>query len=209
MSTTPEQAIDKAIAAKKKTASRAERKAKVSSQTNFDDTFGTANFPFLVGKNDKGKVVVGDGSLATAQRVQPIKIKVSTLKLGRIDVNGANQDDEVQQQQAGRTPSKPIQVSFGASLRVRKKSTKARKPGAKPLSAKYYSKNWITISVPTSATALDVIAWIKKNWKVQPLELKMGQTIYAITKRKKAINDGKSTSRAANAKAATATAGKA
>lgn len=209
MSTTPEQAIQKAILAKAKTATKAERKAKVSSQTNFDDTYGVANFPFLVGKNDAGKTVVGDGSLANAQRVQPIKIKVSTLKLGRIDVNGASKDDEVQQQNAGRTPSKPIQVSFGASLRVRKKSTKARKPGAKALSAKYYSKNWITISVPTSATSLDVIAWIKKNWKVQPLEMRMGQTIYTITKRKKAINDGKSNSRSENAKAAVATAGKA
>jgi hypothetical protein len=207
MSTTPEQAIDKAIAAKKKTATKAERKSKVSSQTNFDDTFGVANFPFLVGKNDSGKTVVGDGSLAKAERVQPIKIKVSTLKLGRIDVNGAD-NNVVQQQAAGRTPSKPIKVSFGASLRVRKPSTATRKPGAKKLSAKYYSKNWITLSVPTSATSLDVIAWIKKNWKVQPLELRMGQTIYQITKRKKAINDGKSVSKAANAKAAAATAGK-
>lgn len=208
MSTTPEQAIDKAIAAKKKTATKAERKAKVSSQTNFDDTYGVANFPFLVGKNDSGKTVVGDGSLATAQRYQPIKIKVSTLKLGRIDVNGASKDDEVQQQTAGRTPSKPIKVSFGASLRVRKAS-KTKKAGARQLSAKYYSKNWITISVPTSATSLDVIAWIKKNWKVQPLELRMGQTIYTITKRKKAINDGKSNSRAANVKGAESVAGKA
>ncbi len=38
--------------------------------------------------------------------------------------------------------------------------------------------------------------------------MRMGQTIYTITKRKKAINDGKSVSKAANAKAAEATAGK-
>ena len=208
MSVTPEQAIEKAIKAKVKTATKAERKAKVSSQTNFDDTFGVVDFPFLVGRDKNGKLVGGDGSLDKAERVQPIKIKLSTLKLGRIDTNASAKGDEVQQQAAGRTPSKPIKVSFGASLTVRKPPKVARKPGARALSAKYYSKNWITISVPVSATSLDVIAWIKKNWKVQPLEMRMGQTIYSITKRKKAINDGKSSSKAANAKAAAATAGK-
>lgn len=208
MSATPEQAIDKAISAKAKTATRAERKAKVTSQTNFDDTFTTVNFPFILGRNAAGKIVGGNGDLATAVRAQPIRIKISTVKIGRIDTNGAAKDDEVQQENAGRNPSKPIYVTFGASLRTRKPSKVARKPGARTLSAKYYSKNWLQISVPVSATALDVIAWIKKNWLVQPLEMRMGQTIYTITKRKKAINTGKSSSKAGNAKAAAVTAGK-
>jgi hypothetical protein len=207
MTITPDQLIDKAIASKKKTATKAERKAKVSSQTNFDDTFGTVNFPFLVGKDKAGKTVVGNGSIDSAERIQPIKVKISTIKLGRIDVNSSAREDGLVAEDTGRRPSKPIKISFGASLRIRKPG-KSRKPGAKALSAKYYSKNWITLSVPTSATSLDVIAWIKKNWKVQPLEMVMGQTRYQITKRKKAINDGKSNSRAGNAKAAAATAGK-
>jgi hypothetical protein len=209
MSATPEQAIDEAIKLKKKTATKAERKAKVTSQTNFDDTYGFASFPFLEGKDKDGKKIVGDGSIANAPRIQPIRIKVSTLKIGRIDTGGATGDGYIEQRSSQIAPSQQIKVSFGASLRTRKPSKTTRSKTAKQLSAKYYSKNWIALSVPTSATSLDIISWIKKNWGVQPLELRVGQTVYQITKRKKAINTGKSNSKNATAIAAAATAGKA
>jgi hypothetical protein len=207
MSTTPEQQITAAIANKKKTASKADRKAKVAAQTNVDDTFGSCTFVFLTGKDDKGKTIVGDGSLNNAPRYQPIKVKRSLLKIGRIDVNGvADKDaDTIESESTGRQPRQTVSVSFGSSLRPRK-TTKGSK--GRTLSAKYYSKNWLSFGVPTSATSMDVIAWIKKCWGVQPLELRMGKSIYVITKRKKAINDGKSASRSKAAQAAAATAGK-
>jgi hypothetical protein len=164
------------------------KKAKVSTKTNFDNTYADIIFPFVFDVNSKGVVDVNTGGLAKASKTSSIKVKVLTVKAGGIDSTAGlilQADGTPKGEHTGFGTVKPVKVTFGSALVIRKKSGKT----AKGQSAKTYKKVWLTLSVPKSATATDVIAWIQKNWKKKPNQLQIGERVYNIKPAKAVYNN--------------------
>jgi hypothetical protein len=187
LETSVDAALKESIKRKNSSTSAAAKRAKVKSKTNFDDTYADVIFPFVFATklNAQAKAVANTAGLEKAQRSATVKVKVALVKQAKIDStagiviggNGAPIGHE-----SGFGAVKPIKVTFRTTLVARRGSATGR-------SAKTYKKEWKSLSVPKSATALDVIAWIKNNWGVQPDQLQIGSKIYNIKPRKKVYNN--------------------
>lgn len=199
--TTSIETADKAVSdvAKKRLANSkpSAKKSKVGAKTNFDNTYADIIFPFIFSTPKKGKVEANTGSLEKAKKSSTIKVKVSLVKEAKIDSTAGIMVNESGTPQGGHTgfgAVKPAKVTFRSVLKKRTGKT------VKASSSRTYAKQWRNFSVPKSATAIDVIAWIQKNWGVKPDQLQIGEKLYNIKPRKKVYNNPSAATSAASAR---------
>jgi hypothetical protein len=82
----------------------------------------------------------------------------------------------------GKMKTKKVRVSYGMSIIDRKTPTKGKKTGRTGRSralSKGLVRRWITVSVPTDASNIDVLSWVS-GWKKVPQLLEVGEQIFPL-----------------------------